>query len=67
MQALLILVYLAIAVLAIAGTWKTFVKAGQPGWGVLIPIYKHLPSRQGRGTARMVAHPVVCPHREHRD
>ena len=23
----------------IAGMWKTFAKAGQPGWGVLIPIY----------------------------
>jgi hypothetical protein len=23
----------------IAGAWKVFVKAGQPGWAVLIPIY----------------------------
>lgn len=27
------------AVLVIAGMWKTFVKAGQPGWAVLVPIY----------------------------
>jgi hypothetical protein len=32
-------VELAIAVFAIAGMWVTFVKAGQPGWGCIIPIY----------------------------
>ena len=32
---------LAIAafVAMIAGVWKVFVKAGQPGWGCLVPIY----------------------------
>ena len=25
--------------IVIAGCWKMFVKAGQPGWGILIPIY----------------------------
>jgi len=30
---------LALAVLTIAGAWKTFVKANQPGWGAIIPIY----------------------------
>jgi hypothetical protein len=34
-----LIVYLAIIVIAIAGLWKTFAKAGQPGWGVLIPLY----------------------------
>lgn len=33
------LVYLAIAVVAIAGMWKTFEKAGKPGWAAIIPIY----------------------------
>lgn len=33
------LIYLAIIVLIIAGYWKTFEKAGQPGWGCIIPIY----------------------------
>jgi hypothetical protein len=33
------LVWLAVAILFIAGSWKVFVKAGKPGWGVLIPIY----------------------------
>ena len=33
------IIYLAIVVIAIAGMWKTFEKAGQPGWGCIIPIY----------------------------
>ncbi len=32
-------VYLAIAVLVIAGFWKTFSKAGEPGWAAIIPIF----------------------------
>ena len=35
---LFILAYLAIIVLVIAGGWKMFVKAGQPGWGIIVPI-----------------------------
>ena len=30
------IIYLAIVVVVIAGLWKTFEKAGQPGWGCLI-------------------------------
>jgi hypothetical protein len=26
-------------VLVVAGLWKMFVKAGQPGWGAIIPFY----------------------------
>lgn len=33
------IIYLASLVLAVAGIWKTFEKAGQPGWGAIIPIY----------------------------
>lgn len=33
------LLYLAILVLVVAGFWKTFTKAGQPGWASIIPIY----------------------------
>ncbi len=33
------LLWLAIVVLIIAGFWKVFTKAGQPGWASLIPIY----------------------------
>ena len=31
--------WLAVLVAVIAGGWKMFEKAGQPGWGVLVPIY----------------------------
>lgn len=34
-----LVIYLAILILIIVGGWKMFEKAGQPGWGVLIPIY----------------------------
>jgi hypothetical protein len=27
------------ALLVIAGTWKLFTKAGQPGWAAIVPIY----------------------------
>ena len=37
--ALWILFCIALAVIALAGTWKAFEKAGQPGWACLIPIY----------------------------
>ena len=33
-----LLIYLAIIVLIIAGAWKMFAKAGQPGWAAIIPI-----------------------------
>jgi hypothetical protein len=31
--------YVVFIILVIAGLWKTFVKAGHPGWGAIIPIY----------------------------
>lgn len=33
------LIYLAIIIAMIAGMWKVFEKAGQPGWAAIIPIY----------------------------
>lgn len=33
------LFYLALAIVGIVALWKTFLKAGKPGWGALIPIY----------------------------
>ena len=36
---LLILIMLALALFLLVSYWKVFVKAGQPGWGILIPIY----------------------------
>ena len=32
-------VWLAVMFIVIAGMWRVFAKAGQPGWGVLVPIY----------------------------
>jgi hypothetical protein len=37
--AVYMIVVLAVAVVGIIGLWKTFVKAGQPGWAAIIPIY----------------------------
>jgi len=36
---MMLLVWLAILVVFIVGMWRVFVKAGQPGWAVIIPIY----------------------------
>jgi hypothetical protein len=35
----LIIVYLLIIFISIAGLWKVFTKAGKPGWAAIIPIY----------------------------
>ena len=32
-------VWLVVCLAVLAGVWKVFTKAGQPGWGVLVPIY----------------------------
>ncbi len=39
MNTLIVLIEIAVIVLVIAGVWKTFTKAGQPGWSAIIPIY----------------------------
>ena len=36
---ILALAYLLVLVAVFAGFWKMFAKAGQPGWGCIIPIY----------------------------
>jgi len=35
----MMLVYLAVIVLMIAGMWMVFTKAGKPGWAAIVPIY----------------------------
>ena len=42
MEAVMTLVYLTLVVLIIASGWKVFVKAGKPGWGIIIPIYNFI-------------------------
>ena len=37
--AVALVIYLAIIVLVIAGIWKVFTKAGEPGWAAIIPIF----------------------------
>jgi hypothetical protein len=34
-----LLVSLTLALFVIVAMWKVFTKAGQPGWGAIIPIY----------------------------
>ncbi len=36
------IIQLALSVLTIAGMWKVFEKAGQPGWAAIIPIYNFI-------------------------
>ena len=38
----MLLIGLAVAVVQIVGIWYMFVKAGEPGWAILIPIYNYL-------------------------
>ena len=32
-------IYLAVIIIVLAGLWKTYEKAGHPGWAAIIPIY----------------------------
>ena len=32
-------VFIIIGVLVVVGMWKTFAKAGQPGWAAIVPFY----------------------------
>ena len=36
---ILLLIYLAIILLTFISLWKLYVKANEPGWAILIPIY----------------------------
>lgn len=36
---MILIIYLAFIVFIIAGVWKTFEKAGQPGWASIVPFY----------------------------
>ena len=37
--AIFVIIYIAVIVLEIAALWQVFVKAGQPGWAAIIPIW----------------------------
>ncbi len=38
-MAIMMVVWVGIMLVCIAGMWKMFTKAGQPGWGAIVPIY----------------------------
>ena len=39
MRGVLIIIYIAVIVLVIAGFWRVFTKAGEAGWKSIIPIW----------------------------
>ena len=39
MEAIVIIIELAVTVFYLVAMWKVFVKAGQPGWAIIIPFY----------------------------
>lgn len=36
---IILLIELGLIVLIVAGLWKVFAKAGEPGWAAIVPIY----------------------------
>lgn len=36
---LFFVVWIGITIIVLAGIWKTFVKAGAPGWASIVPLY----------------------------
>jgi hypothetical protein len=38
-NAIIWIIYIAVIIGVIAGVWKAFEKAGQPGWAAIVPIY----------------------------
>ncbi len=40
-MAVFFIIYLAFIIFVIAGIWKTFVKAGEPGWACIVPFYNY--------------------------
>ncbi|SKA73867.1 hypothetical protein SAMN02745704_00547 [Paucidesulfovibrio gracilis DSM 16080] len=33
------IIWIAITIIILAGYWKTYEKAGEPGWAILVPFY----------------------------
>ncbi|MBS1732908.1 MAG: signal peptidase I [Bacteroidetes bacterium] len=40
-MALFLILYLGFIIFVLAGVWKTFEKANQPGWACIIPFYNY--------------------------
>jgi hypothetical protein len=39
MTGVVVVIYLIVVIFELAALWKVYAKAGQPGWGAIIPIY----------------------------
>ena len=37
--AVVLVLYLAVVIFYVTAGWKVFVKAGEPGWGIIVPFY----------------------------
>ncbi len=42
LEAIIGLVWLAVVILSVVSLWKIFTKAGQPGWGSIVPFYNFI-------------------------
>jgi uncharacterized membrane protein YhaH (DUF805 family) len=42
-------IYFGVIIVAIAGAWKTFEKAGRPGWAAIVPLYNMVVGAQIAG------------------
>ena len=58
-----IIIILLLNLAAIAGMWKVFSKAGEPGWAILVPIYSAivLGKIAGRSTGWSIVLLVLIP------
>ena len=50
-QIFVLIVFIGIIVLIVAGVWRTFEKAGHPGWASIVPIYNYYIMTQIAGRA----------------
>ncbi len=41
LMAFIFIIYIAFIIFIIAGIWKTFEKASQPGWACIVPFYNY--------------------------
>jgi uncharacterized membrane protein YhaH (DUF805 family) len=55
------LAYLGILFVGLAGAWKTFEKAGRPGWAVIVPFYNMIVGAQIAGHSGWFAVLMLIP------
>ena len=52
---------LTVVLISIAGAWKVYSKAGEPGWGVLIPLYNYIVLLEIIGSSILWVLPLFIP------